>query len=140
MTPEEIIATKLLGWEPYIPKPLEFDDDVRALYHNDGELVALFDLDPPCLRAVAIDGSTAVGWPDLTNWNDIRRMEDALFSQIRLGEEMYGLALTHAVKGIEDPEWPVLTKMHKVSWSACLHATPAQRVQAALRVIEEADL
>jgi len=138
MTPTETIAVKLFGWEPYLPKPLEFDDDVRALYRKEGELVALFNLDPPCLRAVAIDGSTAVDWPDLADWNWIRRMEDALADKGLLSQYINRLSW-HPYSEDQDSERRSLTSVEESHWFY-LRATASQRVAAALQVIEEAGL
>jgi len=130
MNPTETIAVKLFGWEQ-IPDDGPATD--KCFQFNKGPKLWLRD-------GVFDGGSGVPHWPDLTDWNWIRRMEDALFSTIRLGEEMYGLALTQIVKEAEDPAWLALNRPPKVSWTACLHATAPQRVAACLRVLEEAGL
>lgn len=60
-------------------------------------------------------------WPDLTDWNWIRKMEDAIDEKDLL--MMYICNLQEETKMRRDV--------------TCLRATPAQRVAACLKVLEE---
>jgi hypothetical protein len=119
MTPAEIIATKLLGWERLPVDPPIYTKGLSEVAVEDGEEYRR-DWDP------------SHTWPDLSDYNCIRRMEDAL-----------------AEKGLMEgsPSEPSYTRMLRrivgPDQSDCcvgLRATPEQRVAAALKVIEEAGL
>jgi hypothetical protein len=111
LTPAEIVAVKLLGWEPY------HSEDGRA-YKLDGYAVIYVGNDPE-----PYVGRTPKGnWPDFTDdrlaWYWIRRVEDALDEK--------GLIARYLV--------------HLCHHKFVLRATVPQRLEAAIRVIEEAGL
>ena len=125
MTPEEIIATKLLGW---------VDEGVMS----NGEHW-FFHPQHGRARLSAKNGTVNLGqqstWPDLSNWNDIRRMEEAL-AEKGLSAKYYSTLTSHvtfnALESFADNAIKLL--------SALSRSTPEQRVQAALKVIESAGL
>jgi hypothetical protein len=137
MNPTEIIATKLLGWrhDGYWPsggKRYKHPNHPDCRVYEDGEGV----------------GSDA--WPDLSDWNDIRRMEDTLAEK---GIEVWckylnflmsdfdPTAMSKHLKPLRDcgqvsPDAALLL----VGAASALSPTTEQRVAAALKVIEEAGL
>ena len=125
MTPEEIIATKLLGWERGV------EDDGQVVYlHKESGSVHYFGGELDGCGMGQINGAD---FPDLSNWNDIRRMEDAL-AEKGLSAKYYSTITAsvefNALESFADNAIKLL--------SALSQATPEQRVQAALKVIEEA--
>jgi len=113
LTDAEILATKLLGWSPIPPQ----DDEVRSYYHDEFGAAEVYPNDG------VWDG--AYEWPDLADWNTIRRIEDALWVK--------GLA-------VFDSYITYLTWSCEYDRRLTLRATQEQCVAAALRVIEEAGL
>jgi hypothetical protein len=121
MNPAEIIATKLFHWfrhqngTAYTHGPsgrIFFPDDAME-YPED--------------------------WPDLTDWNDIRRMEDALAERGLLAAYKCQLSwIWDKESGLQPPgfTWKAAGLIEDVM----LRATPEQRVAAALKVIKEAGL
>ena len=127
MTPEEIVATKLLGWERGV------EDDGQVVYlHKESGSVHYFGGELDGCGMGQINGAD---FPDLSNWNDIRRMEDALAKK-GLSAKYYSTITAsvefNALESFADNAAKLL--------SALSQATPEQRVQAALRVIEAAGL
>jgi hypothetical protein len=126
MNPTEIIATKLLGfWECATPDWWREElghrwyrslAAARCRVHADG---------------YALPGSAYGVWPDLSDWNDIRRMEDALAEKGLLGKYCHQLCKDRWVL-ISDPITDVGELIKR--------ATAEQCVAAALKVIEEAGL
>ncbi len=111
LTPAEIVAVKLLGWKPYTDN----DEDYQHFrIFSDGK--------PWC---------SVCDLPDFTDerlsWYWIRRVEDALRERKLLME--YYDALRLASFGFCDSD---------VFWE--FRATVPQRLEAAIRVIEEAGL
>ena len=123
MTPEEIIATKLLGWERGA------EDDGQVVYlHKESGSVHYFGGE---LDGCGMGQLNGADFPDLSNWSDIRRMEDALETDEHYLEYRKALlAETESAIAMND----------YMDWYRILRATPEQRVQAALKVIEEAGL
>jgi hypothetical protein len=115
MSPTEIIATKLLGWAVLNEYGDYAKDATCASVNRNGELIE--DFSRPSAKPHEIHE-----WPDLDDWNDIRRMEDAL-----------------AEKGLT---WRYFNELNRSCDESprCLRATAEQRVAAALKVIEEAGL
>jgi len=110
LTDAEILATKLLGWESIPP---EFDE-ARAYYHNKFGPAYVFP-----------DGSWtgASEWPNLADWNTIRRIEDAIWGKGRAYSDRYIAYLTWSCE---------------YDRRLTLRGTQEQRVAAALRVSEAA--
>lgn len=134
-TDTEIIAMKLFGWEIYGPSKSINDEPSMDYRHKEtGEYAYVLSVNGEYY------GPQALNWPNLQDWNWIRRIEDKLAETLRNGAEWYGLVLTRVVKAEEDPERLEMTGGNKVSWNSCLRATTVQRVSAALRVIQEAGL
>jgi len=117
LNPTEIIATKLLGWERSKTYPKE--QGIRFTHHR--FIPAIFDseFDFPIQQNW--------GWPNLADWNDIRRMEDALAEK--------GLLVQYA-----NALWKLCPSEGDWEYNYQLLAIPDQRVAAALKVIKEAGL
>jgi hypothetical protein len=150
MNPAEIIATKLLGfWECATPDWWRGElghrwyrslAGARCRVHADG---------------YALPGSAYGVWPDLSDWNDIRRMEDALaekglycsylakIAHIDPPEDLRvmiaSLLSDVALDGVADDE-ARLEKAFVAAAAIAKCATADQCVAAALKVIEEAGL
>lgn len=128
LTATEIIATRLLSWT-YIRE----EDGSKLYTHPTGSSQYVGgDLDGT--GAGQINGAD---WPDLENWNDIRRMEDALAERWLLGAYLSKIYVD------ENAEWYANYGHSPTLLFAAyyaLRATPAQRVAAAIRVIEEEGL
>lgn len=135
-TDTEIIA-KLLGWEKAERKGHYRKWPHYAIAH-----------DIPGLRSSVFrsDGNRIEeSFPDLTNWNDIRRMEDALAEKgLR---PVYALALSQ-IPEIREAELSDCEKIadadinedtHLVTVSVCVGLIPnqAQRVTACVKVLRE---
>jgi hypothetical protein len=131
---------------------------------SEGELIAMkllppwdetkcrvcgWSLDPGgkfCRRSVAVMGelvsdcslrplpeARADAPPDFATLDGCRLFEEALFEKLSAGAYRYGQILTAIRCGYEDwQDGPV--------FDCCLKATPAQRVAACVRVIQEAGL
>jgi hypothetical protein len=87
------------------------------------------------------DGKMRVGpsdWPDLDDWNWIRRMEDALAEKGLLPRYIMEL-LSQPYTEAQDLERRSLGFVNEVFWFFT-RATPAQRVAACLRVLQDAGL
>jgi hypothetical protein len=141
MTPTETIAVKLFGWLESRPAdPDEDGKNVRKIYFNAKGEEAYLLVD----GTYSDDGINDAldEWPDLTDWNWIRRMEDALAEKGLFVQ--YAGALSDIVpaeeckpKGLfESPADLIIF----VGLALGMYATPAQRVSACLRVIEDAGL
>jgi hypothetical protein len=104
MTPAEIIATKLLGW-------FRHQNGTAYTHGSSGRIFFPDD---------AMEYPEE--WPDLSDWNDIRRIEDALAERRLLVPYFFELQT-------DECEWP-----------EALRANAEQRVAAALKMIEEAGL
>ena len=104
----EIIATKLMGW--------------RADKRSRGCKWTRWTLEDPLDVAIVYDDGYTSGsdyWPNLSNWNDIRRMEDAIAEKSHW--DLYTAYLWEVVTG------SLSTPLH--SWclysaSVALRATP----------------
>jgi hypothetical protein len=132
MTPAEIIATKLLDFDA-----LQHLNDAHenCYLHRPSSNVASVN---PKTGHLTVSWEGCEEWPDLADWNDIRRMEDALAKK-GLGAQ-YACALVASLRdavlaclGDQDIE---ASAFHLVS-VPCLRATAEQRVAAALKVISE---
>ena len=122
MTPTEIIATKLLGWEP---APMTNQSQWRRYKHPTKPHYVLIRLDgSPCGSLVSD------AWPDFTTLDWCRLFEDALRNKgwwYEYAKNLYFAMPDEAFMGIA---------RHTLAF-ACLFATPAQRFAACLKVIEE---
>ena len=124
MTPTEIIATRLLGWvrvEPTRDDPKVYEHPTGSTAYVGGELDGT--------------GYGPVGgadWPDLTDYNCIRRMEDALAERQMLKRYMMTLDGEFTVNASDPMPGTCIT------WQsfAMLRATADQRVEAAVKVLE----
>lgn len=131
MTDTELIATKLLGWE-------RIDEDIlapRHIFHRywskaHGDTAEVSPVPGASVNAPGTDEN----WPDLTNWNDIRRIENALAENgawDRYEKALERIAIfDNGYDGIEDVA-PVK--------SLLLRSTTEQRVAACVRVLREAN-
>jgi hypothetical protein len=116
MTPTEIIATKLFDFDAL---PCLTDAHENWYVHRPTSNVASVD---PNTGHLNVSWCGCEEWPDLADWNDIRRMEDALAEK--------GLRISYyCALHDEDCDWP-----------EALTATAEQRVASALKAIEEAGL
>jgi len=128
MNPAEIIATKLFGWQLGGSPGCYVKEASSVCLNNDGSVGEWFA--PPSARKDQLHD-----WPNLADWNDIRRMEDALTEKGLLAKYHHSLWENCAP---EDWQWveyanpyaPCLNKYMP------LRATAEQRVAAALKVIE----
>jgi len=109
MTPAEIIATKLLGWFRH----------QKGTAYTHGSSGRIFFPDDAM--------EYPEEWPHLSDWNDIRRMEDALAEK--------GLMVQYA-----NALWKLCPSEGDWEYNYQLLAIPDQRVAAALKVIKEAGL
>jgi hypothetical protein len=137
MNPAEIIATKLLGWFRH--------QNGTAYTHG------------PSGRIFFPDDAMEYPeeWPDLSDWNDIRRIEDALaekglycsylaqIAHIDPPEDLCAmiapLLSDEALDGVTDYE-SRLEQAFVAAAALVKRATAEQCVAAALKVIEEAGL
>ena len=135
MTPEEIIATKLLGWVACEPYPGLESRPYRWYLRCacPPELSCYIGFESDHVAFSRHDGSP---WPRLHDWNDIRRMEDALAEKGILSGYIDTLLYVNYCDRKTTPERLTLIR---VDWMHLIQATPEQRVQSALRVIEEAE-
>jgi hypothetical protein len=121
MNPAEIIATKLFHW-------FRHQNGTAYTHGSSGRIFFPDD---------AMEYPEE--WPVLTNWNDIRRMEDALAEKGLLAKYHHSLWENCALEDWQwveytNPYFPCLNKYMP------LRATAEQRVAAALKVIKEAGL
>jgi hypothetical protein len=119
VTPAEIIAVKLFGWRhdgywPSVGKRYKHPNRPDCRVYEDGEGV----------------GSDT--WPDFSDWNSIRRMEDALAERGLMEGSPSEPSYTRMLRRIVGPD--------QSDYCVGLRATAEQRVAAALKVIEEAGL
>lgn len=114
----ELIATRLLGWEPAIcaePNVVRFEYAPGSnIYFKNG----------------AFDGGLRELWFDPANWNDIRRMEDAIF---RMGPDACDKYLTNLKQ--ERYGNAVISDFNSGLMMMC--ATALQRVAACVKVLRE---
>jgi hypothetical protein len=108
MTPAEIIAVRLLGWEPISVEDIGYP-------HSK----AYRSIDDRFYRNENIDEIFPAFDDEVDKWYFIRRMEDAL-----------------AERGLIWQYFNALNALCSES-PRCLRATAEQRVQAAMRVLEE---
>jgi hypothetical protein len=121
MNPAEIIATKLLGWRLHKGDE-NYEDYSHFMIFSDGK--------PWC---------SVCDMPDLSDYNCIRRMEDALAEKGLLGK--YILALLDQLFPVEYAyEWPK-QGMDPGTYGVwhTTRATTEQRVAATLKVLESVD-
>jgi hypothetical protein len=118
ITPEEAIAMKLLGWTP-IKDMTPYDKGLRGYSHAEHGNAFLTGTGCPMWRC----GGYHSEFPDFTDdrlkWYWIRRMEDAL-----------------AERGLL---WQYFNALNRLCGESprCLRATAEQRVEAALKALEE---
>lgn len=121
LTPAEIIAVKLFGWK-FEGAGFNFNGKV---YSRNGQRA---NINP--------DGSRRFDptryWPEVTDWNWIRRMEDELAAKGLLEAYMLRLDGEFTVKASEPLPGTCMT------WQsfAMLRATVEQRIAAAVKVLE----
>ena len=72
-------------------------------------------------------------WPKLDDWNDIRRMEDALSK-----ESLYFDYARHLCTMVSGMDY-FIGSNQTPDWLVCLRATAPQRVAAAVKVLRELD-
>lgn len=118
MTSNEIIAMRLFGWVK----------DNRPLPPNVERGYVL----PGTVHRCSVTCNQSVAsfsyWPDLTDWNWIRRMEDAL------AERGLGKAYAQTLCGAY-PELLTPDEFDAIA-APCLRCTASQRVAAAVKVLE----
>jgi hypothetical protein len=117
-TKTEFLAQKLFGWEL-----VETNEYYRRENAGDRHSYKLMP-----------DDMLLIGkgkFPDFTDWNWIRRMEDRMETDALYAK--YRDALL-AVSAKDQAMWTY------ADWYKILRATPAQRIAAAVRVLEEAGL
>jgi hypothetical protein len=126
MTPTETIAVKLFGWKR--------DDSRNPLPDRDREYTMTSPTGYKRLACIKIaTGEELFGnhhWPDLADWNDIRRMEDAMAAKEGQLFRRYCDLLTLMIPA-DDRGDKTLDAMR---------SSPAQRVAACLRVLQDAGL
>ena len=119
MTPAEIVAVKLLGWKP-IATP-DCCDASQRWYQQERHQIGVLS-DGRCTVKTTV-------WPDFTDerlaWYWIRRVEDALRALDKDLFDDYMLYVTRKCDYDRRDAWL---------------ATVPQRLEAAIRVIEEAGL
>ena len=125
MTDTERIAVELLGWIARPEVKCTEPGQVAYSHQRPGREECLHHYHPSwglnCICRY---------WPDLTNWNDIRRMEDALMTKNKIGR--YAEILD--CLAVDRPEgFPPLTWREAL----LLRASPAQRVAACIAVLDE---
>lgn len=121
MTSTELIATKLFGWERVKPTR----EDPKVYEHSTGSTAYVGgDLDGAGCGPIGGED-----WPDLTDWNWIRRMEDVLAERQMLMAYMMALTEAYDTEFSGDGPLPGTLAMF-------LRATAAQRVAAAVKVLE----
>ena len=136
MTHTEIIAVKLFGWEACETPPIETDPNVRW-YQKMGsrehlEYVGYRSDDADICGTIY----RTVGWPNFADerlkWYSIRQMEDALAKRWLLKQYMLTIDGEFTVKASDPMPGTCIT------WQsfAMLRATAAQRVEAAVKVLE----
>ena len=132
MTPAEIVAVKLFGWRA-TEAPSGLLKSNRYYSHPDlCGFVGVADsyTDTRWLR----EGE----WPDFTDerlaWYWIRRVEDALAEKGLIDEYVLNLWRSR----VHGDEW--IAKSASPDWVNILRATAPQRLEAAIRVVEEAGL
>jgi len=125
MNPAEIIATKLLGWERLPVDPPIYAKGRSEVTVVDGE-------------EYRRDWDLSHIWPDLSDYNCIRRMEDALAERgllRRYHSALWGNCVLEDWQRLEYAS-PSFFSLQSYIF---LRATTEQRVAAALKVLEEAD-
>lgn len=127
LTDAELIA-KLLGWVPYNPSA-NYSHCRCYRKGRQWEGIRIADGSQYCKND---------NWPDLANWNDIRRMEEAIVEQKLFAEYLFALTSQPYTKEQEE-ERRSLSSVEESWWFFC-RATQAQRVAAAVKVIQEAGL
>ena len=120
MTDTETIAVELFGW-----RRAESQEGFKA-----------YRLGPSPTYLINQDGTARFRWvdcewPDLADWNWIRKMENALAERGIVPWLAYGAALKSAVMADRKPTQIIFDS------DVYLRATTAQRVAACLKVIEE---
>ncbi|CAB4140648.1 hypothetical protein UFOVP398_61 [uncultured Caudovirales phage] len=121
MTPTELIAVKLFGWERVEPER----DDPTAYEHPTGSTAYVGgELDGTGYGPIG-----GADWPDLADLNDIRRMEDALAERGLIS--LYVAAIEIIVPITPDYDQNLCWREWRI-----LRATAEQRVAAAVKVLE----
>ena len=122
MTYTEIIACKLFGWKAAGTKEFVGPHGARVAVEHD--------------RAFDVKPCSTYTWPDLADWNWIRRMEDALAAKGLWGA--YILALLEQPFPVDySYEWPRqgMDPQTYGVWHTT-RATADQRVAACVKVLE----
>ena len=115
MTPTEIIATKLFGWERC---ERDTQDSRRYEHPKGGVAFVSGELD-----GGGFGPAGGEDWPDLTDWLWIQRMEDALLQQELLDEYV------NALRALASNKYPWCENYQMLS-------TAEQRVAACVKVLE----
>jgi len=142
MTDTETIAVKLFGWEPCGPPYPKLESRPYRWYIKPAMPLELscyigFEVDH-----VAFSRFSESDWPNFSHPREqhywIRRMEDALAEKRLLPRYIMEL-LSQPYTEAQDLERRRLGFVNEVFWFFT-RSTPAQRVAACLKVIDETDL